>query len=48
MTRRSGTTGLHGVVAALDRWSRQWSRRVRKRVTVPQGNAVVLDRKSVV
>ena len=42
MTGRSGTTGLHAVVAALDRWSRQWSRRVRKRVKLPQGNAVVL------
>ena len=42
MTERSGTTGLHAVVAALDRWSRQWSRRARKRVKLPQGNAVVL------
>ena len=33
---------MHGVIAALDQWSRQWPRRARKRGKLPQGNAVVL------
>ena len=42
MARRPDTTRVRGVIAALDQWSRQWSRRARKRGKLPQGNAVVL------
>src|SRR3712207_6318731 len=42
MARRPDTTRVRGVIAALDQWSRQWSRRARKHGKLPQGNAVVL------
>ena len=42
MARRPDTTRVRGVIAALDQWSREWSRRARKRGKLPQGNAVVL------
>ena len=42
MARQPDTTGVRGVVTALDRRGRQWVRRVRERVKPPQGNAVVL------
>ncbi len=42
MARQPDTTRVHAVVTALDRVRRRWSRRARKRVKLPQGNAVVL------
>ena len=42
MARQPDTTRVHGVITALDQWSRQWLRRARKRLKLPQGNAIVL------
>jgi deazaflavin-dependent oxidoreductase (nitroreductase family) len=42
MARQPATSRVHGVIAALDQWSRRWSRRARALVKLPQGNAVVL------
>ncbi|SHN70009.1 deazaflavin-dependent oxidoreductase, nitroreductase family [Geodermatophilus obscurus] len=42
MARQPDTTRVHGVVAAPDQRRRQWSHRARKRMKLPQGNAVVL------
>ena len=42
MAEQPDTTRVHGVIAALDRRSRQWVRRARRRLKPPQGNAVVL------
>ena len=42
MARQPDTTRVRGVVTALDQRGRQWLRRARERVTLPQGNAVVL------
>ena len=42
MARQPDSTGVHGGIAALGSWSRQRSRRARKRARLPQGNAVVL------
>ncbi|MGY1680659.1 nitroreductase/quinone reductase family protein [Geodermatophilus sp. SYSU D01176] len=42
MARQPDTTGAHRLIAALDQRSGQWSRRARKRMRLPQGNAVVL------
>ena len=42
MAEQPDTTRVHGVIAALDQWSRQWLRRARKRPKLPQGNAIVL------
>jgi deazaflavin-dependent oxidoreductase (nitroreductase family) len=42
MARQPDTTRVRGVVTALDRRGRQWVRRARERVRLPQGNAVVL------
>jgi deazaflavin-dependent oxidoreductase (nitroreductase family) len=43
MDRQPDTTRVLGVIATLDQWSRQWSRRARALVGFPQGNAVVLS-----
>ena len=42
MAEQPDTTRVHGVITALDQWSRQWLRRARKRLKLPQGNALVL------
>src|SRR3712207_5202973 len=42
MARQPDTTRVHGVITALEQWSRQRLRRARKRLKLPQGNAVVL------
>ncbi len=42
MARPPDTDGVHGAFAALDGMRRRWVRRVRMRVKLPQGNAVVL------
>ena len=42
MAEQPDTTRVHGVIAALAQWSRQWLRRARKRLKLPQGNAIVL------
>jgi deazaflavin-dependent oxidoreductase (nitroreductase family) len=42
MARQPDATRVHAVIATLDRWSRQWSRRARALGKVPQGNAIVL------
>jgi deazaflavin-dependent oxidoreductase (nitroreductase family) len=42
MARQPDITRVHGVIAALDKMRRQWSRRARKRLKPPQGNAIVL------
>ncbi|MBM7804461.1 deazaflavin-dependent oxidoreductase (nitroreductase family) [Geodermatophilus bullaregiensis] len=42
MTGKLDTTKVHDVIAALDEVRRQWVHRVRMRLELPQGNAVVL------
>lgn len=42
MARQPNTTGVHGVTAPLHEMRRKRGRRARRRLTLPQGNAIVL------